>query len=285
MSITADLEVLIACHNRKELTVRAVERVRATAPVRTHITVVDDGSTDGTADALASIAGPDLTVLTGDGSLFWAASMAWAEKTVLYRRSDRDFSLVWLNDDVRLDADALSRLVSVSAENPHSIVIGPMRDPDSSELTYGGFATAGIHPLRFDLIPWSSHQQHADTLNGNLVLIPATAADRIGPIDGEFAHALADIDYGLRARRLGIHVVVAPGTLGTCARNPAPPREPLLTAWRRFLSPKGGGNPASAARVLKKDRPGTWPLWWASTYVTWWLREPTSRIRRRGGQR
>ncbi len=44
-------------------------------------------------------------------------------------------------------------------------------------------------------------------MNGNCVLIPAVAAKEIGINSENYRHAFGDIDYGLRARRLGYRIV------------------------------------------------------------------------------
>ena len=52
-----------------------------------------------------------------------------------------------------------------------------------------------------------------DAMNGNLVLVPRPTAERMGGIDGKFSHALADIDYATRARRLGHRLCLLPERL------------------------------------------------------------------------
>jgi GT2 family glycosyltransferase len=81
-------------------------------------------------------------------------------------------------------------------------------------------------------------------MNGNLTLIPAAVAQRLGNLDGGFHHQLGDVDYGLRATREGISVVVAPGYVGTCAVNPLSGTwrdgsVPLRKRWAHLMSPKG----------------------------------------------
>ena len=51
--------------------------------------------------------------------------------------------LLWLNDDVVLDDDALERLLATHAalcaeRQPLSLVVGATRDPQSGTTTYGG---------------------------------------------------------------------------------------------------------------------------------------------------
>ena len=282
----ASVIAILAAHNRCESTIRALTRLTecaASAHVAVRAVVVDDGSTDSTGACLRAIEGLDVRVVDGEGTWYWARSMARAEGDALGGSQGRDTWLLWLNDDVNLDPDALGRLVRTSQAHSGRIIIGSTRDPDTGAVTYGGLNRRGIHPLAYALVdPPSDAPCEVDTFNGNIVLVPSSVAVSLGGIDGDYAHGLADIDYGWRARAAGIPALLAPGTFGACARNTAPPAEPTMAAWRRFISPKGGGHPASSRRFLRKTHRITWPLWWLSTYVKWWLMRPT-RARAKGG--
>ena len=75
MSIAA----LITCHNRCEKTKRCLSSLLTVMP-ELKVYVVDDGSTDGTSEMVNTLF-PGVTVLKGDGNLFWSRGMyvAWIE--------------------------------------------------------------------------------------------------------------------------------------------------------------------------------------------------------------
>ncbi|WP_436058411.1 glycosyltransferase family 2 protein [Arthrobacter sp. LjRoot78] len=277
-----NLHVLVACHNRVQLTVQSLNgawRSAQAAGIDISFTVYDDGSTDGTA-AIVSDLPFDVSLIRGDGSAFWARSMATAEEALMNSTllSDLDHVL-WLNDDVVLDMDAINRLATCALGNPGSVVIGAMRDPDSGIVSYSGLRRSGAHPLRFDRVGPSDAVQDVETFNGNLVLVPGPVALLLGGIDGDFSHGLADIDYGLRCIRAGIRVVQAPGTYGSCPRNSPPSSTTLLREWARFTGPKGGGNFGSLRRILRKGNRNSWILYISATYVLWWMREVQRRFK------
>lgn len=275
------IHVILACHDRRTLTVRAIQDAAhsaSSAGLDTHFVLYDDGSTDGTADAVRDLGLP-VAVISGDGTAFWAKSMSLAEQRALAEAADDDW-IMWLNDDVHLDRDAFARLGPRLVGD--KILVGAMRDPDSGVVTYSGLRRAGWHPLSFVVVEPNDRLQAIDTFNGNLVLVPVTVARALGGIDGEFAHAWADIDYGLRAREAGIPVLLAPGTYGTCQRNAPDLSGSILTRWRRHRSRKGGGEPASIERLIRRHEPAKWP-WaqWASV-ARWWVREGTAKLRGHG---
>lgn len=271
--------VIMACHNRKELTVRSVEQAQAAADyasVEISFTIFDDGSTDGTAEALADMP-QSIQVLRGDGSAFWARGMAQAESAVLgdglaARDESVDIFLVWLNDDVLLDGTAFLRLRNIIETHQRTIVVAAMRDAETGSVTYSGLRRRGLHPLGFELALPAELPQPVETFNGNLVIVPIAIARLLGGIDGGFSHAMADIDYGLRCGRARIPVLLAPGTHGTCARNLAGPRQTTFQDWRVFVGLKGGGNYSSLKRILRKSNRFTWLVVVTVTYVLWWLR-------------
>ena len=73
--------VLMACHNRRAKTLSCLQRLFAQAlppSVRLRVYFVDDGSTDGTAEAV-EVAFPEVTIIPADGTLFWCEGtrLAW----------------------------------------------------------------------------------------------------------------------------------------------------------------------------------------------------------------
>jgi len=273
--------VLMACHNRKALTTEAIRRAQAAAgeaAISIDFTVFDDGSTDGTATAL-SLLHSGINIVAGDGTAFWARGMAVAEASALTgRRQSPDDYLVWLNDDVELDIDALLRMRTAVDENPGAILVGAMRDSDGQTVSYSGLNRQGLHPLRFTKVAPNEAAQRVDTFNGNLVIVPIAAARTLGGIDGYFSHALADIDYGLRAARLGVPVLLAAGTFGVCRANPPVPIRAAREDWKVFRGPKGGGNFTSLRRILRKGHRRSWPAYIAVTYLLWWARRSRTLI-------
>ncbi|MGN8132653.1 glycosyltransferase family 2 protein [Paenarthrobacter sp. 22069] len=271
--------VITACHNRRDTTLKSLSALTMAArfaDVDLRITLYDDASSDGTSTSVKEEF-PSVDIIAGTGTAFWAKSMQEAERHVLFDRSghataeDREY-ILWLNDDVVLDRDAFCRLTSFSDARPDSIIIGAVRDPSSHEVTYSGFRRIGRHPLRLKLIKPGPDVLPVDTFNGNLVLIPSHIARTLGGIDGEYGHALADIDYGYRAGLLGVPVLLVPGTYGFCPRNPQKPWLGIKAEWKEFIGVKGGGHPASLRKILKVGAPLSHPVYFLGTYIIWWFR-------------
>ncbi|WP_457095918.1 glycosyltransferase family 2 protein [Lysobacter sp. P5_B9] len=212
---------LIACHNRRATTLGCLDalfRNRLPEGVSLKVFLVDDGSTDGTAEAVRT-AWSSVEIIHGDGSLFWARATALAFSVAIDHGFD---AYLWLNDDTILEPDAINTLIGAANEQQwRALVVGAVRDPQSGELTYGGARRIGgrLRPFLCELVPPNGHPQYVDVVNGNVLLIPSGAAEILGNIDGVFEHGMGDTDYSLRAGKRGVRIVLAPTYVGECSRN------------------------------------------------------------------
>jgi GT2 family glycosyltransferase len=218
----------IACHNRRDVTLSCLASLRdQVLPPHYNLStvLVDDGSSDGTAEAVR-LQHPDVTVIPVDGSHYWAGAMALAERQAL--QDGADF-ILWLNDDVRLKSSAVASLLAVSMLGGGAIAVGALSDPETGLASYGGQRrTSAWHPLRLQPVLPHGNVQPCDTFQGNCVLVPVESCRRLMGIDPLFdgVQGMADTDYGLRARRLDIPLLLTPDFVGICAPNRA------LPPWR-----------------------------------------------------
>jgi glycosyltransferase involved in cell wall biosynthesis len=230
--------------------------------------LVDDGSSDGTADTVAAEFAR-CTVLRGDGTLYWAAGMAMAEAQALRAKPEY---LLWLNDDVVLLPTAVATLLGIATSVPDPVIVsGALADPVSGVDSYGAMRRIDWHPLRYALVPPSGSIQDADTCNGNVVLVPAGTLRVVGGIDGRFEHGYADFDYGLRVRKAGGRVVLTPATVGTCSENTSfAARTQAAGTLRERLRVLGDvkGRPwRSEVRYLRRHGSVWWPVVFAIPYL------------------
>lgn len=260
----------MTCHNRKATTLAALEAFFAQAvppDVRLGAVLVDDGSRDGTADAVQTRF-PQVRVVTGNGSLWWGGAIRLAADTAVRQGAD---DILWLNDDVVLDADSLARMLAVQRAEG-GIVAGATRDPATGLATYGGQRRTR-HPFGFVTLDPAPTAQRCDTFHGNAVLVPRAVFASLGGISPLFdgVQGMADTDFGLRATALGISIHQAPGTVGVCQKNsvPVPWRDARLTTGARLAALVGPrGYPVRAWLAFARRHAGkAWPLWLAATYL------------------
>jgi GT2 family glycosyltransferase len=239
------IAAVMAVHNRRALTLACLDSLRTQQlPGATlDVFVLDDASTDGTAEAVTQHH-PDVRLLRGDGHLYWNGGMRCALDQAM--AGDYDYYL-WMNDDTTLvDNGVLALLLYTEQqlrERGHGPVIlaGTTRHPQTGEPTYGGqVRLSPRRPLRWTLMQPGSQPRRCETMNGNIVLVPRAVVQRVGNIDPAYIQQMGDLDYGLRASAAGCEVWIAPGTVGECASHP--PRrtdlQPLRHELRRLWSVK-----------------------------------------------
>jgi GT2 family glycosyltransferase len=218
------IAVLMTCHNRKDTTIACLERLMSqknTNNVKMKVYLVDDGSTDGTSNAVKKHF-PDTIVLNGDGNLFWCGGMRLAFDAALKEKYDY---YLWLNDDSMLFKNAVQTMIETSRYGQTKlgktcIIVGSMQDSQTNKRTYGGSKKGRWwNPLAFEPIEPSDNPEDCDVFNGNCVLIPDIIARTIGNLNTEFTHGLGDYEYGIRAKKNGFHSLIAAGFIGTCSRN------------------------------------------------------------------
>jgi GT2 family glycosyltransferase len=282
------LAALMTCHNRRAKTLASLDsyfRCELPAGMARKLVLVDDGSTDGTAQAVAS-AFPEVIIEHGDGNLFWNRGMLHAWQHALPLAPDY---VLWLNDDTRLYPHALARLLDTDAwSRSHvgqaGIIVGSTEN-DAGKLSYGGSIPASrFNRLKMNKVMPGDRPKPAITLNGNCVLVPREVFEHIGLLDGVFPHAMGDNDYGFRAHKAGVPIWVMPGYAGHCnvdhhVIGSFNDRSlPLPVRWKKILSTKGV--PIGPWKTMCKRHAGAlWPvvvLWPYGKLIL------TSLIRRKG---
>jgi len=192
---------VIPVHNRQELTRRCLGYLSAQDYRPLQIIVVDDGSTDGTREVLERSTQPNLTLLKGDGTLWWGGAMQVGVEHVARQAGTNDY-LLMLNDDVRIEPDYVSRLVEDGQSRDNAIVGSVQRSEESGEMLNCGYQ---IDYWRMQIVPCACGEAapiHA--LVGRGVLFPMGAIRSAGGLRPTlFRHYYADLEYTARLHERG----------------------------------------------------------------------------------
>lgn len=238
------IAVIMTVHNRCATTIKCLNRLisQQMDDYRLEIFLTDDGCTDDTVPLIKNYF-PDINIIPGDGSLFWNRGTHVAWKAAVATK-EFDFFL-WLNDDSFLFDKALIHLIYTSHKfNDGAIIIGSLcAVDDKGIITYGGRKNNLL------IIP-SDKPQKCNSFNGNVVLIPSSVFKKVGFNDYFYHHNHGDIEYGLRAERLGVCSYICSGVVGECDRHKTiavwcDPDKTFRTRWKVFKTPLGH-NPEEA---------------------------------------
>lgn len=220
--------LVMPVYNRRNITLqclRSLRRVDSTGlEIRTFI--VDDGSKDGTSDAIRKDF-PEVELIAGGGTLHYAAGTNRGIEAA--REWNADF-VVAMNDDAVYHDQFLQRLVATANSNPSSIVGGllllwnePHRvfqvAPVWKSLKGGWVIPEDLTAFNVGTEPFP-----VECIVGNCVMLPAKAIRECGLMDEvKFPLGWGDAQYIARFRKAGWKLLVDPRVLVWCEPNTYPP--------------------------------------------------------------
>lgn len=215
------VSTIIPCHNRKEITLKCLSSLRQIpcSEFQHFIYLVDDQSTDGTRESVQKQFHDQVTILDGNGSLFWTGAINMGIQKALNDQCD---VIHLMNDDVIFDANFLKSLVQsvkVHSKTIFGSITCSIEDP--SKVVRGG-----VFLTDYKIWPWVEikgesiedekfkHIYHVDSLSGRSVCIPSVVFKKIGLFNQKkFPHNFADLDFFFRAKKYGFNVMINPGSL------------------------------------------------------------------------
>jgi GT2 family glycosyltransferase len=225
----AKVGIVIPVHNRREITLQGLRSLARidTAGLDVRTFIVDDGSTDGTSDAIRSEF-PEVELIAGDGTLHYAAgtnrgieaAMAWG----------CDF-VAAMNDDAVFHEQFLRRMINAAKATPRSVIGGLLLLWDEPHRVFQVGQTwhtlSGGWEIPGDLTAFTvgGVAFEVECLVGNCVLIPADAIRECGILDEKrFPYGWGDAQYMARLRKAGWNLLVEPRAYVWCEPNtyPAP---------------------------------------------------------------
>jgi len=203
------IHVLFCIHNRKVLTLQCLRDLKQQSIEHT-ITVFDDGSTDGSSEAIRAEF-PSVKIVSGDGSFFWTRSMNAGLREILAQSNEGDFVLT-LNDDTRFAPDYLEQLMKVSGSHQRAIVGSLVRNGHNKNKIVDSGLRVDWKKYRLNSIPYDEAKDFVavDTLSCRGVLVPIEVFHSIGLFSETIApHYGADLEFFFRAKKHGFHLLLS----------------------------------------------------------------------------
>jgi len=197
--------IIIPVHNRKNITLKCLETLKQCGDLdRYYTVVVDDGSTDGTSEAITNLY-PEVTILTGDGNLWWTGAI---KKGMEYAYQQGADYFIWLNDDCLVSNNTISELLKFSYQNNYTIIGVQGYRLDNLEVIAFGGKKETINGYKY-INNKNKEIQSCQLLSGNLVCLPKSIITKIGfPDDITVPHYGGDSLYLIKARNKGFKLFV-----------------------------------------------------------------------------
>jgi GT2 family glycosyltransferase len=216
--------VVIVSYETRELTMRAIQSVMASSGVSAEIWVVDNASSDGSAEAIR-LRFPSVRLIAMEENVGFGRANNSALDEI-----DAPYVLI-LNSDAALpERTTLARLVESLESRPDSGILGPLLQTSQGRTSYSAhpfpsmrqelIRAIGLYPLtsRRALDRWiaKEYRDHtisgpADWLPGACLLVRGEVLTSVGGFDPALFLYGEDLDWCWRARKAGWEVTLDAG--------------------------------------------------------------------------
>jgi GT2 family glycosyltransferase len=235
-----ELTILIVSHN----TIGDLERclaslLQAPPPVSHEIVVIDNASSDGSADAVRT-RWPGVRLIPLDSNAGFARA-----NNIGFRQTQSEMVLL-LNSDTIVGAGAVECLLKEMRELPGASVVGPrlVGADGAAELSFGRmigpfaelrqkFLTRAAGQDRIEQM--TSRRQEVDWVSGASLLVRRAHAEAAGLLDERYFMYCEDVDFCAAIRSRGGRVYFTPASqvIHLRGRSAAVDRKATSTAYRQ----------------------------------------------------
>jgi GT2 family glycosyltransferase len=274
----ADWYAIVLSWNGREDTERCLDALAKVREPPVRIVCVDNGSTDGSVEAVRD-RHPEANLIENGRNLGFAGGCNVGIRWALAQGAEW---VVLVNNDAVIAPDAIAGFAAAAEQRPEAgVLAGKLYRADRPDriwyagqrfLAWLGYSGRHRGEGRRDG-PRYQRLSPTDRANGALMAISRAAIERVGMLDEELFAYVEDVDYSLRARDAGFDVLFVPAA----------------RAWHRV-----GASSAAAAHnsyygtrnmvvVCERHRPLPAPLSWLRrgvilmTFAAYALRQPNRR--------
>jgi GT2 family glycosyltransferase len=267
------VSIIVPVHGQWRYTSRCLEAIaQATQDVRHQVIVVDNGSADETAQALATFGGVE--VIQNRGNQGYAAACNQGAAVA------RGQHLLFLNNDTEPRGGWLRAMVAVLETDPQIAVVAPQLVFPNGTIQHAGFIVAYGFPYPVSLIPRAygkapaaaAERVELRAVSGACALVRGDVFRSLGGFDEGFVNGYEDADLCFRVVEAGRRIIYTPDAVvlhheavsGGRFKNEAANLDRLqqrwMERWTRFdydyrVSAGQGGGAAPRPRASRAREP------------------------------
>lgn len=259
--------IILPVHNRREITRRFIECLKIQTYKNFHLLLIDDGSTDGTAEMIQGQI-QSITIIKGKGDWWWAGSLQqgyqWLKSQEL---SISDIVLI-INDDTEFDPDFLEIGLELLKKQEKTLLLAQCYSKQNQQLI-----DAGVH------LDWSrlsfekaSTPEQINCLSTRGLFLRVEDLFKIGGFHPKLLpHYLSDYEFTIRAHRKGMKLITDP-SLKLWVDEEATGHHKLYSgslfvSFRRVFSKKSAFNPIIWTSFIVLTCPWKWKI--LNLYRVW----------------
>lgn len=279
--LPADVTIIVLSWNRREETLECLESLREAWFCGAKAMVVDNGSRDGSVEAIRERF-PDLEVIALPENLGFAGGNNVGMRAALERGAR---AVLLLNNDTRVAGDFLGWLVASMNEHPRAAAVSGAvlryDRPEVLDVAYLDifFGHGLVHRRGVNALPGQGFdvERQIEVGVGSCLLIRREALERVGLLDEEYFAYHEEVDWCFRARQAGFEIWYQPlsriwhhgsrSTIDASKTAPAPRESdvpqldhPMPLTWNPVRTYLGARN---AARFVRMRGTLRQKLYWA----------------------
>ena len=206
--------VILVNWNGRDITLECLHSLSASSYSHTNLIVVDNASSDGSAEAIRSRY-PDVTLLSMPENLRFAGGNNAGMREALARGADM---VLLLNNDTVVDAECLTHLVARMQADPAYGMVAPkilyFDQPDRIWFAGGEISmwTGTMRHIGIREVDLGQHDMVREIgyASGCCILVRADVIRKIGMLDESYHMYTEDADWSMRVRRAGYAIVYEP---------------------------------------------------------------------------
>lgn len=211
--------MIVLTYNQRELTLEVLASLRASEPEGVHMLVWDNGSSDGTVEAVRARF-PDVHAHLSDTNL-GVASGRNAGAAMAIARWSPEF-LLFLDNDMEVEPGFVTELAAVLQNKPD---VGQVQAKlrfmhDRSRINDGGgcrinFLTGDTVPVGYDEVDRGQHDRVKPCIScGGAMMVRAALFESLGGFDSTFdPFGPEDLDFSLRLQEAGFEALYVPSAV------------------------------------------------------------------------
>ena len=191
--------ILLPVHNRRVITLEFIATLKMQTVKNYQLILIDDGSTDETADAVVSEL-PSTHVIRGDGNLWWAGSLQVGIDFLKESKINPNSIVLIINDDTHIPEKFLEIGTSLIINSKNKIFCA-----QSISLQTGKVADAGVKIdwFKYQFLPAKSEAE-INCLSTRGLFLRFSDVIKIGEFIPKFLpHYYSDYEFTVRAGRRG----------------------------------------------------------------------------------
>jgi GT2 family glycosyltransferase len=194
--------IILPVHNRKNTTEKFIKSLSSQTFKDFRLILVDDGSTDSTADMVLSYF-PKTFVIKGNGNLWWAGALQKGYEWLLQNANDNDLCLI-INDDTIFDEGFLKQGIEILNGSDRTLLLSQCYSQQTGLLLDNG-VHVDWKKLSFEQ---AKSKEEINCLSTRGLFIRISDFKAIGGFYSRaLPHYLSDYEFTIRAFRKGYKLI------------------------------------------------------------------------------